>query len=256
MRSLTPSPTKIHEFQESTQSTQSSTQAFVPPLLNPPENFGIVEKGVYRCSYLSKGSKSFLDSQIPDLKTVFVVEKVGSARHKPLIKCLKDRGNIDIVTYEMKKGRPFVDVEAFRSESHMRLVKKAMEIVLDTSRHPVLICCNNGVYYTSLIVGCIRKIQYWGFSSIINESTEFSSSYSLDVFSRHFIERLDLSLLKIPNQKYLPNWATYFKNDKEEEKDDDKEIPFWIGKKWSTRDALVSRDSEHDAALSLVKRDD
>ena len=67
---------------------------------------------------------------------------------------------------------------------------------------------------------------------------------------------LDLSLLKIPNEKNLPNWATYFKKDKEEEKDDDKEVPFWIGKKWSTRDALVSRDSEHDAALSLVKRDD
>ena len=250
--SFTPSPTKNHE---SNGPPQSSTQAFVPPLLNPPENFGIVEKGVYRCSCLSKGSKSFLDSQIPDLKTVFVVEKIGSTRHKPLIKCLKDRGNVDIVTYEMKKGRPFVDVKAFRSESHMRLVKKAMEIVLDTSRHPVLICCKNGVYYTSLIVGCIRKIQNWGFSSIINESKEFSSSYSLDVFSRHFIERLDLSLLKIPNQKYLPKWATYFKKDGKEE-DDKEEVPFWIGKKWSTRDALVSKDSERDAALLLVKRDD
>ena len=212
---------------------------------------------MYRCSYLSKGSKSFLDSQIPDLKTVFFIEKAGSTRSKPIISCLKDRGNVDIVTYEMKKGRPFADVEAFLTERHLRLVKKAMEIVLDTSRHPVLICCHNGVYYTSLIVGCIRKIQCWCFSSILCESMEFSTKYRLDVFSRHFIERLDLSLLKIPEKKVLPLWAKYFRDDNDEEKDDDEGIvPFWIGKKWSTCDALISKDSTYDAEISLVKRDD
>jgi hypothetical protein len=247
-------------------------QQLLPPVLNPPDNFGIVERGVYRCSFSSKGAQTFLENQIPDLKTVFMVERAGSTRSKPLILCLKDRGNVDIVTYEMKQGRPFADVEAFLEERHLRLIKKAMEIILDTSRHPVLICCKNGVYYTSLIVGCLRKIQSWSFSSIVCESKEFSSRYVLDVFSKHFIERLDLSQLKLPIRKLLPTWVVSCellstddgkKEEEEKKKDEEKsrgaqnEKPFWIEKKWSSRDALASKDlSDADIQTLLVKSDD
>jgi len=53
-------------------------------------------------------------------------------------------------------------------------IRKAIKELLDVSNHPILIHCNKGKHRTGCLVGCLRKVQGWGLSSIFDEYIRFA----------------------------------------------------------------------------------
>lgn len=53
-------------------------------------------------------------------------------------------------------------------------IAAALSAVLDRRNHPMLIHCNKGKHRTGCLVGCLRKVQRWAFSSIFDEYIRFS----------------------------------------------------------------------------------
>lgn len=51
----------------------------------------------------------------------------------------------------------------------------ALQAVLDRRNHPMLIHCNKGKHRTGCLVGSLRKVQKWAFSSIFDEYIRFSA---------------------------------------------------------------------------------
>ncbi|KAJ3106158.1 tyrosine-protein phosphatase siw14 [Phlyctochytrium planicorne] len=68
----------------------------------------------------------------------------------------------------------------------------------------VLIHCNKGKHRTGCLVGCLRKIQHWSFTSIFDEYRRFShpKSRSMD---QQFIELFDISKVEV-DPRWLPAW--------------------------------------------------
>ncbi|RKO82794.1 protein-tyrosine phosphatase, partial [Blyttiomyces helicus] len=68
----------------------------------------------------------------------------------------------------------------------------------------VLIHCNKGKHRTGCLVGCLRKLQHWSYTSIFDEYRRFShpKSRSMD---QQFIELFDASRV-VFDPAHLPDW--------------------------------------------------
>ncbi|KAI8852665.1 tyrosine phosphatase family-domain-containing protein [Chytridium lagenaria] len=68
----------------------------------------------------------------------------------------------------------------------------------------LLIHCNKGKHRTGCLVGCLRKIQHWSFTSIFDEYRRFShpKSRSMD---QQFIELFEVSKVEV-DPRWLPSW--------------------------------------------------
>lgn len=76
--------------------------------------------------------------------------------------------------------------------------------MVDKRNHPMLIHCNKGKHRTGCLVGCLRKLQHWSYTSIFEEYRLFSypKSRSMD---QQFIELFDARQVSIdPSQ--IPDW--------------------------------------------------
>jgi len=52
----------------------------------------------------------------------------------------------------------------------------ALKCVLDATNHPILICCNLGRHHTGTVIGCLRKLQRWNLTSILEEYRRYAGS--------------------------------------------------------------------------------
>eukprot|EP00939_MAST-03C_sp_MAST-3C-sp1_P000314 g314.t1 len=66
-----------------------------------------------------------------------------------------------------------------------RMIKEALEIILDASRHPILVACKSGTGHSSVVVGCLRRLQGWNLTSI------FFGVHGLTHNDRQRIERFE-----------------------------------------------------------------
>lgn len=55
-----------------------------------------------------------------------------------------------------------------------KVVSEVVSIMLDSSKHPLLIFCTNGKVRTGCVVGCYRRLQGWALVSIIHEFEQHS----------------------------------------------------------------------------------
>lgn len=74
-----------------------------------------------------------------------------------------------------------------RMVSLERIVKDALQVILDGSRLPCLICDMTGVNETGVVVGCLRRIQRFNYASIRREYQAFAGSRARSSHER-FIE--------------------------------------------------------------------
>ena len=58
---------------------------------------------------------------------------------------------------------PFVDIPE-------DIIASALSVLMDRRNHPILIHCNKGKHRTGCLIGCLRKIQHWSFTSIFEEN--------------------------------------------------------------------------------------
>jgi protein tyrosine/serine phosphatase len=87
------------------------------------------------------------------------------------------------------------------------VVKESLQLLLNRDLQPVLVW-SSGVQETGVVVGCLRKLQGWNLTSVIQEYRAFCGSKSRYVVEQ-FIELFDLDLIVLPRpQSKLPNWFT------------------------------------------------
>ena len=126
--------------------------------LLPPQNFVMVENGVYRSSFPRTKNCLFLRSL--NLKTV--ISLVPEDYPEALAEFYRSCG-IALLPCGLEGNKwPFKTID--REE-----LRRILRIILDPHNQPVLIHCNKGKHRTGTVVGCLRKIRGWSLSAIFNE---------------------------------------------------------------------------------------
>ncbi|SAM06316.1 hypothetical protein [Absidia glauca] len=165
-------------------------------LLNPPEQFGMVESGIFRSEMLQPVHFSFI-RQFGFQTVVMLSPELPNRVTTNLI----EEGGIQLIHLGMATWKP-TQPSTWRPVSE-ELIKEGLELVLNVKTHPVLIMCTSGIHETGTLVGCLRKLECWNFSSIITEYRSFAGSKARYV-NEQFIELFDLDLVTLP--KELPTW--------------------------------------------------
>ncbi|PVU92692.1 hypothetical protein BB561_003672 [Smittium simulii] len=164
-------------------------------LLEPPEVFGIVEENLYRCNgSLTLQQTEFLAPL--QIKTLLLLSMENIS--VPLRKFV-ETNKINTIHLGIKNWQPDLGWKPVSEE----LIKEATEIILDRSYSPILLVCSSGIKETSLVVGCLRKLQNWNFNSTIFEYRRYSTNkarYAVELF----IELFDTDLVSIPLN--TPDW--------------------------------------------------
>ena len=77
-------------------------------------------------------------------------------------------------------------------------VAEVLSVLLSDSTdllpQPVLLTCSSGRYRTGVLVGCLRKVQKWSVSSILEEYRRFAEGRAR-VENEEFVENFDASLV-------------------------------------------------------------
>jgi len=84
------------------------------------------------------------------------------------------------------------------------IIKLGLELILDTTNHPVLITCTS--HLTGTLIGCLRRLQQWNLTSILSEYRMFAGIRSRLYMSAQYIELFDTDLVSLPPPTMLPVW--------------------------------------------------
>lgn len=150
----------------------------------PPENFAMVEPGVYRSAFPRMKNTSFLKR----LKLKTVVPLVPEDYPIALAEFYEANG-IKLMPFGLDGNKwPFknIDIEIFA---------QALVTVLQPENRPVLIHCNKGKHRTGSLVGCIRKYRGWSLSCITAEYLLFAAPKSR-LEDQRFIEMFDIGSIQ------------------------------------------------------------
>ncbi|RKF65277.1 Tyrosine-protein phosphatase DSP1 [Erysiphe neolycopersici] len=127
-----------------------------------PNNFGIVNPGIFRSGFPKTEDFSYL--QKLRLKTILsLVKKDFSSEFQGFV----ERNGINHKVIDMT-GTKKVEI----SEIMMRQI---MSIVLDYSNYPILIHCNQGRHRTGCTVAVLRHVQGWDLKKILHEYRDFAA---------------------------------------------------------------------------------
>lgn len=183
-------------------------------MLVPPDNFGLVEPGVYRCSKLEAGHFPFLETL--QLKTLVLLD---AAKPPRTLKSFLDANHVEIFNLGAMKISNHQNTGSLSSKNSLseqsdglgtttphnndeieivvldskkkndlwmviekNLIVAAFEILFDKSKHNLLL-----VDLSLTLVGILRKIQKWNFNSIVNEYRIYTgnaskNNYNMEVF--------------------------------------------------------------------------
>lgn len=174
--------------------------------LIPPPNFGYVEPDLYRSAI--PGEMNFAFLQTLKLKTVLYLST--DAPSQLLLDFLREE-DVELISMECLDGGGAMQ----RILEHIAL--DSMRIVLDYTKYPVLIMCNLGRHRTGTVVGCLRRLQGWAISSILDEFRGFTRSIPSPMHEQ-FIELFDTELVEIPDDSsklpfHLPQKKHCFQQD-------------------------------------------
>jgi len=170
--------------------------SMVPQRVLPPLNFAMVMPGIYRSGYPNSTNHSFLATL--NLKTLIYLCPEDCIAEN--LEFYKTHG-ISILQFGIQGNKePFVDIPE-------DAIADALSVLLDVRRHPILIHCNKGKHRTGCLVGCLRKVQSWSFTSIFNEYRRFAVN-KVRVLDQQFIELFNIDLVKY-RPKYRPQWLHY-----------------------------------------------
>ncbi|XP_010433092.1 PREDICTED: probable tyrosine-protein phosphatase At1g05000 [Camelina sativa] len=172
----------VHTVPQSENSTEDrcgGSELFVPPL-----NFAMVDNGIFRSGFPEPVSFSFLQS----LRLRSIIYLCPEAYPEVNIEFAKSNG-IQVFQFGIERCKePFVNIPD-------EVIREALQVLLDTENHPVLIHCKSGKHRTGCLVGCVRKIQRWCLSSIFDEYQRFAAAKAR-ISDQRFMELFDISNLK------------------------------------------------------------
>jgi len=152
--------------------------------LIPPPNFGTVESNLYRSGQPSELSFPFLEEL--SLKTV-----IWLAPEDPNESLYASDSSLLLVTRADESMR--LNSQQFLEDHSIQLfhlgaedyaatydplseetVLQALDLVLNPQNSPSMIMCAQGRHRTGTCVGCLRKLQRWNLTSILEEYRRFA----------------------------------------------------------------------------------
>ncbi|PIA29819.1 hypothetical protein AQUCO_05800116v1 [Aquilegia coerulea] len=150
-----------------------------------PSNFSLVERGIYRSSFPDSSNFAFLES----LNLRSIVYLCPEQYPEENSEFLRANG-IRLYQFGIQgtKKEPFVNVPK-------DTITEALKVLLDVRNHPVLIHCKQGKHRTGCLVGCLRKLQNWCLSSVLDEYQHFAGAKARPTDMK-FIELFDVSCLR------------------------------------------------------------
>ncbi|XP_018471304.2 tyrosine-protein phosphatase DSP5 [Raphanus sativus] len=127
-------------------------------LIAPPKNFWKVEDGIYRSGFPHLENFGFLSTL--NLKSIIYLcpEPYPEENLKSL-----ESNNIKLFHFGIhgKTDPP--------TPMPKDTVLSALRVLVDVRNHPILIHCKQGKHRTGCLVGCLRKVQNWCLSSVLEE---------------------------------------------------------------------------------------
>eukprot|EP00051_Salpingoeca_urceolata_P029641 m.490501 g.490501 ORF g.490501 m.490501 type:complete len:272 (+) comp28209_c0_seq1:108-923(+) len=158
---------------------------FVPPL-----NFAMVVRGVYRSGYPNKKNFPFLEKLGLKTMVYFSADPYLPDNHS-----FVDEQGIDEFHFDGQ-------VECVTKEDQA-WVARALRLVLDPARRPILIHCNKGNHRTGCVVGCLRRLQRWSMTSIFAEYRRFARN-DVRMLDLQFIELFDTDMVAVQSSQSRP----------------------------------------------------
>ena len=149
----------------------------------PPITFARVTPGVYRSGFPTTRNLHFLKRL--GLKTMIKLDH--DAYHDETNQWIADCG-IEVVKCDVKANKePFIIADPEE-------ICKALRVLLDPARHPVLIHSLVGQARVGVVIGCLRRMQRWSLVAIFEEYRRFAgiTSAQLDL---QCIELFDTALV-------------------------------------------------------------
>lgn len=166
----------------------------------PPKHFAIVEPSIFRSSTFTKEHFPF----VRQLKLHTIVYLSPEEAPRPLQDFCKEEEH-QLTLMSLGNQAPLLTGRSGTSWTPLpgEVVKIALETVLDVSRHPLIIVCLSGVHQTGALVGCLRRLQGWSFTSIIEEYRRFSHGIGRSP-TELYIEHFDPDEITVPPS--TPSW--------------------------------------------------
>jgi len=130
----------------------------------PPENFSPVVGQIYRSSFPRVENFPFLSKL--KLKSILVL--VPDEYPIENLDFLESQGIIFHQVGMSGNKEPFVNVPH-------DVITQALKIAINPENHPLLIHCNRGKHRTGCLVGCIRRLQGWSLTMILDEYRRFAA---------------------------------------------------------------------------------
>lgn len=172
----------------------------IPNQFVPPLRFNTIEPDLYRGAYPREVSFPFLNTL--QLKTIIsLTPNPITVESDPNLVAFAELNNIRLVHLECapagkgkKRGVP-IDYST---------VFQALQYMIHQSQGPIYIHCLNGGQVVSMVVACLRKVQFWSSISIFNEFINFTTSITVN--DRNFVEGFEGEVKVNKNDKVEWLW--------------------------------------------------
>lgn len=159
---------RIHRIRELEEFVKEDVRdGNIEPILQefaPPENFAPVIGQIYRSSFPRVENFKFLSNL--KLKSILVL--VPDEYPPENLEFLKEKGIKCFQVGMSGNKEPFVNVPH-------DIITEALKVAINPENHPLLIHCNRGKHRTGCLVGCIRRLQGWSLTMILDEYRRFAA---------------------------------------------------------------------------------
>nr|CCA16040.1 hypothetical protein DDB_G0280073 [Albugo laibachii Nc14] len=177
-----------------------------PVSLNPPLYYEIVGENVYQSNKFDASSFTFVSNL--GLKTIIYLSS--------------DELSIELTDFFKEINVEVIHLGAkYRSTSPWKsmtegMAKEAIQFVLEKQLHPLMLMCKTGIHMSGTVIGCLRRLQNWSLTAIIDNYRNLASSVKTRFENEQFIELFDIDLVTLPEK--MPDWFVESQKIMEEEK--------------------------------------
>merc|ERR1711934_427603 len=159
----------------------------------PPFNFGWVEEDLYRCGHPTELNFPFVETL--NLKTVIYL--ASETPSWQLTNFIEDQ-EVELVNLGMEGSKLALTTKPISEE----VILRGLDIILDADKYPLCIMDTQGRHRVGTLVGCLRKLQKWNLTAILEEYGRNAGSKPRPAVEQ-FIELFDTDLVSIPAKRPL-----------------------------------------------------
>ena len=159
----------------------------------PPSNFAVVQTDLYRSAQPTELNFPFLEK----LNLRSVVHLAPDELPPPFLAWLDDQGiRLIHLGDDVGKRSPWKPVSE-------EMVLEGLSVLLDPASYPLLVMCTLGRHRTGTLGGCLRKLQGWNLTAILEEYRRHAGP-KFRLLNEQFIELFDTDLVPVPPRR--PSW--------------------------------------------------